>query len=740
MPEIVNKNPLNATGSKPVNTHSTFSPNYSRYDTHRFGLNTPHFVMGATGDDNISMRCTADVDTYTLKAPMMQPVKRNMDYFQIPLRALLPNGAELLITNPRQGDDVQAERVNGVIRVADFITITRRLAGTPQFTDILHQSFTPSGNTDNDRSFMYTVSWILYFYQMGKNLFSKAALPAYLGYAWYDLYKAYFRVKDDPNSADYDVEWDFDTFFENMFEMIQYVIDENPSQHRLHFVSKTLSVTDQTGDSVGSPTWINSENFYVYPASAKGAQMSLSNNGTLKDFVRMLDETNEFWYLAMDEVIKDTDVLSIAPSGIWTPVLGQSTFTPVEHLAAWYFDIVLGTTLDIGNVGNTVAVTGVNDHQNILRCAAYQLACAEFYTNDKVDNIYSAKLYLDNLWELACMADYNLDRYYVINGVSIRYDAIAGQVFGGLSYVYIQPTFNNPSLLATDALCFWAYLHNLFALTRSLKYEDYFVGARKYPLAVGDVSVGVDTGTNTIDIVDVTKKIQVQRFLNQVNRIGRKFSEYMKGIFGDTPVKDMHEPIFLGHVSDTFGAEETNNTGADQLDKPQTVTSKLRNNSSRYGFKVHCGEQSIIIGITNYDIVRVYPGITDRENLHVDRFDMFNPFMQFVGDQEIKRSELRPSVSGNFGYTGRYMEYKQKVDQCAGGFLAGQLPGFAAILKKDTVPATINSDFIRSHVNELDEFYVSLNGYGLSRVWNFIVRSDNDITAHRPMAFNPSIL
>lgn len=739
MPEIVKGNPTNEPGSKPVKSHSKFNPNYSRYDTHRFGLNTPHFVMAGVTGDNISMRCTADVDTFNLKAPMMQPVKRNMDYFQVTMRALLPNCADYIITNPRQGDDVIAKNTNAIWDAEKLKLFLSKMVGTTSYGDYLNKTFTPSGTPGADMGFMTAIDMIIRWYQQGKNLLSKAALPKFLGYDFDELVKFTNRLTD--GSYAYDDELDWDSFFEKLFTIVSFIIDQTGSNRRLHLRACTLTLSDGSGSSIGSASIGYGSSIYIVPNGDPRLKYN-KQFMTFCDFIRFLDETNDYWMLQADDVIYDSAILAIAPTGIWTPASGDSSFKMVQHLLAWYYDEFENVVYDLTSSSQVITVASVAKDQNILRCGAYQLACAEFYTNDKVDNIYTAQLYLQNLWEIANLANATLDRYFLLNGISMRYDALSGHVLtdisnAGSTWFTISSAFSSCSV---NQFAAWAYIHNVFGLCRSLKYEDYFVGARKYPLAVGDVSVGVDTGTNTVDIVDVTKKIQVQRFLNQVNRIGRKFSEYIRGIFGDTPVKDMHEPIFLGHVVDTFGAEETDNTGEGQLTLANSTTSKLRNNSSRYGFEVHVGEPSILIGITNYDIVRVYRDYTDKENLHVDRFDMFNPFMQFVGDQAVEGAERSIVSTQVFGYVMRYMEYKQKVDQCAGGFAAEQLPGYAAILKGEDVPYQINSDFIRSHVNELDQFYSVLNGFTPSRVWNFIVRTDNEVTAHRPMSFNPQIL
>lgn len=733
MPEIVKKNPVNDPTQKSVKTHSKFTPNYSRYDTHRFGLNTPHFAMAGVADDDISMRCSADVDTFTLKAPLMQPVKRNMDYFQMSLRAMLPHNAELIITNPLFGDDIDPYKANAVIDPTYFASLI-----ASQFQALLNSSV--SGYSASSHDLALLINSILWSYQGGKMFVSAGALPKYLGYSW-DTHFKYSIEWDDANGNHVYEDLNFDTVFERLFEVIDSWMNKFGGGIYLPINREVVTVGTPSGSGAGTLTVTSTSAYRLYGSEVK--PNGVANAIDIYDLIDIIEETNE-WITCNQFSQDDVTLLNLLNSAD-LPVTSTGQEMTYRIWNYWQHEVNGGTLSLNSKYDITWSVTPFSEPVNVLRLVAYQGASAEFYTSDKVDNVYSCKLFLENQFALATQACYSLTRFHEVNGVPVQYDAFSGSVLEDLiNSVSWKSDFSSWPGTATyytgyvPQLLYW---HNLLAFTRSLKYEDYFVGARKQPLAVGDVTVGVDTGTNTVDVIDVTKKIQVQRFLNQVNRIGRKFSDYVKGILGDRPQKDMHEPIFLGHVVDTFGAEETDNTGDGQLMLPNSTTSKLRNNSSRYGFDVHIGEPSIVIGITNYDIVRVYSSYTDRENMHVDRYDMFNPFMQFVGDQPISIEEARPnSAPATFGYTLRYMEYKQKVDQCAGGFAAGLLPGYARIVKPDEIPLNINSDFIRSHVNEMDQFYLSMTGKTPASRWNFIVRVDNQVSANRPMAYAPSIL
>lgn len=706
MPEIVKKNPVNDPTQKPVKTHSKFEPSYSAFVGHQFGVATPHFAMAGVADDDISMRVSADADTYTLKAPMMVPIKRNMDYFQLPLRALLPNGAELLITNPLRGDDVVAANVNAVVSAS----------GVGSWMSTV---FAPILST-HSTSLRDAILNVLLCYQPFQMAFSKGSLINHLGMSCFSDHKVVFSVPVGSLTQTYTL--DLEPLFNYVFQELDDYIAHNEGfleitleDYKLVNTSSSITVSYTTKSALIG----KDQNQTLVPDNTAAARFK-----TVRAFIEWLMECN------------------MRISNVSTSSLGGDKTNLLSGLISSTDGALLGMVKYVqpgATSVSSVSHSGPREPLNILRLVAYQKACAEFYTNDKVDAIYSAKLWEANMLAICHGIAYQktILRNYIVNGVPVLYDACAGHyIYHAMDSVTASPTNN------LTRLC-WIYLHNLFSFNRSLKYEDYFVGAKTQPLAVGDVTVGVDTSTNTIDIVDVTKRIQVQRFLNQVNRVGRKFSDYVKGILGDKPMKDAHEPIFLGHVVDTIGAEETENTGADQFTKQNSVTSKLRNNSSRFGFDVHIGEPSILIGITTYDIPRAYQYVVDRETYHIDRYEAFNPYMQFVGDQEIFYSELHPenAIAGQiFGYTMRYMEYKQRVDRAVGPFAAGVLPGYAKVISPSNIPAVINSDFLRSHVGEIDEFYQILSGYTPSDLFQFIVRLDISVTARRPMAFAPSIL
>lgn len=396
----------------------------------------------------------------------------------------------------------------------------------------------------------------------------------------------------------------------------------------------------------------------------------------------------------------------------------------------------LAILFDPGNIVSTISDMPLN----YSRCCAYQISCAHFFTNDKVDYIFSANLYREYIYSLLNLED--SERYtFVYNGLYFPYDALSGYYI----YKYFHDFLSDDMSSSGWYTCYYPLFSAIFGFNRSLRYQDYFVGAKTQPLAVGDVNVSVNN--NLVSVVDVTRNQAKQRFLNNVNRVGQKLEDYIRGIFGNKVAEDWHNPKWLSHTEDVIYAVEVENTAEAQQTQPNSVTALIRGNSSNYEFTIQIDRPCIVIGIEYFDIRRAYTTASDRQTFAVDRFDMFLPDMQFVGDQAVYGAELYPSYGVTpFGYQFRDMQFKQSFDVALGGFVRN-LPGYSFVFDYEKYIDTgnsgtlnINPDFIRSKPSELDEFYLSLTGYSMGTYFHFIQKIDNNVIATRPMVAKPNIL
>ena len=382
---------------------------------------------------------------------------------------------------------------------------------------------------------------------------------------------------------------------------------------------------------------------------------------------------------------------------------------------------------------------------NISRILAYQLSCKQFYVNSKIDPIYNAQIYRDNFFyllkQLASLVSVNLQLdSFTRNGISVPYDYFSKH--------YFDKVFGAPGITTLDdnrVSAIADIYYYLFSFNRVLKFGDYFTSSRTQPLGT-DVNGQMNAPVvgNQVAAIDMSKSIVMQRFLNNVVKLGNNFGEYLRGIFGKEPSPDYHYPKFISHQEfDVSGFEVANSTDTGQ----GKMITNLKSGDDKYAFEVTVDMPCIILGISNFNCPRLYGNARPRFLFHKDRFDMFNPMLQYIGDQPLNRIELNTDsegVSQVFGYTSRNSEYKQAFSVASGGFLY-ELPSwcFIADFGPDygAIPSTHQGpEFIRVYPFEFDRFFATLSGLSLSQAFHFIVVYNNKVMASRPMAVNPSIL
>lgn len=397
----------------------------------------------------------------------------------------------------------------------------------------------------------------------------------------------------------------------------------------------------------------------------------------------------------------------------------------------------------IGVVPNYIPGQGDESPMDFQPYFAYQLVCSHFYSNDHVDAIINADLYRQNLRALieTCSTGATTATF-LYNGVNTVYDTCSAYMFNCI--------YNDTVVIpgTTNWVDIFDYLRLIFGFNRSLRFGDYFTGSRTRPLGIGpNNAVDVQVNNNMVNVVDIIQKSWMARLLAQVARVGRRTPEQAKAQFPETNIaQDWHEPIWLGDTAFDIFAEQIDNTSTEQYSKDISTTSVWLSKNEGYAFKCSVPNYNcIIIGLTWFDISRFYTEATERTFFHQDRFDKFQPMLQFDGDQKIYLRELRPTsgLGQTFGYTGKYMEYKQRFNQAAGGFANGALPGIIFTADNGRVDYDVvqqNSDYIRSYPSEIDSLYPRLTGFSLGTYFHFWIINDNYDDASKPMAFNPQLM
>lgn len=726
MPEISSGKPVNEATPKVVKSSSKFNLSYPVGGTYRFGEYAPHFVMECVPNDrNVRLQSVHEARSTSLKAPLMSDIKLNKDYFRVNMEAILPLNWDKIYTNPTIGEDVNASLCNATIpSVFAFLNSLEWYFRRGILTY-------PTDDENNSEAMVVLLNYIVGL----EKFFSRGSLMASLGINLANYYKVI--GSDDAYSG---TPRSFDEASELSISLLKEAIF---NYHPLVAGVKYFEATDSFGYT------------YRVCSSQDDVKKILKYNSNLT--VQVID-WNTFMSIYRDDCIFSirfldslsdridiTDAVNVFRSASevtdWAPSdddnnsKGDTKAEPDHQRCVFMYD-ALNDTEDID--------------LNISRIWAYQLAVSHFYTNDKVDFVFSAELYrqlihylfmdIFHTWDETNPRTNTVDTFQ-LNGLTYEYDYLSGRYFDVLMDYLIDASEESESTVnLSDRIV--KLLNAIFSFRNSLRFKDYFTGSRTQPLAVGDTSVAVNN--NAVSVIDTVQKTQIARFLNAVNRGKRQFKSYIENLFpGLNVVEDQHNPFWLAHTSDTIYSNEVENTAEAQQTEAISVTSTLRSNASRYAFEIDVDRPCIILGVLYFDIERYYGDSVERQNLHVDRFDMFNPFMQFIGDQEvyqIEKGQFNESVPPlfPFSYQLRHAEYKQRYPQFFGGF-ADTLPGWLFKYQPSNFPY-MTPRFIRSNPSELDQFYISLTGNTLASYYHFIIKSRNIVEADRPMVYAPSIL
>lgn len=687
MAEMVNKDTVTEVSTHSPHGHSKVPLSAHNAGTYKFGLITPHAVYDVVNNDKFPLRSKTVVRSFNLKAPLLGNIRMHKNYFQIPKMAILPRNWDKIETNPVRGDDVVAADVNCVLQAPQTTFSTFITKSLSLLTGLLFDETDLSTYADS-------LTFAMKFNIALESIFSAGSLASSLGIHLTRMLKNNYTANLKPDMA-------FDNIYFDLNKMTE--------------IEGKLSMTYQ-----GTNYQIKPDRYFTPDTIPSAAANVIS----FSRFMDMIRDDNDWSFDAASFTSTDTDYEDAAKEIINTT-------------KAWY-------------------VTGCNDDINLETILAYQLVCAHFYTNDKIDYIYSAELYRQNVYD--CMRNYmdninttfaasRLDSTFTMNGIIYQYDILSGRNITRMLRHWYNIT-NITTQFITLCNYVFDFIRLIFGYNRSLRYADYFTGAKANPLAVGNVDIAVNN--NSVSAIDVTRNIQRQRFFNFVNRVGRRFEEYISKLNGKYVAPDWHDPKWLGSTTDIIYGTETENTTINPdggAAKPQNSTiSVLRGNSDKFAFKMEFDRSSVVIGLVHFDIERYYIGGIDRNAFHVDRFDMYNPFMQFVGDQDIKKYELDSgnTVGGYFGYALRHIEYKTKVNNAFGGFATNALTGWQFLAdqfdNRTQLGAVISPDYIRSRPSELDPFFLSLTSYGLANYFHFIIDNYNICEPVRPMVYAPEIL
>lgn len=709
---IKSGDPRNDVAPAAPKGYSKFNLSHRFMQTHRFGELSPHCSFEVVKGDITSMRLMNDTSSYSLKAPIKTDLFQKRSNFFVPLQAIIRNNWELITAQPVSGDDAP-EDADGVV-AADalnsfFFNLVARIIN-------FNKGDEPA------------VSEAVYLTGLIKNLltaemfFSQGSLLKQLYYDFSHCVRSY-RIQDDDSLK----ICSFDAFLERVLEALA---PHDPSIVGTNSIMNNFTVQ------------FLDEDFQVTDSFLVVSDQELSENPTANiPAVNQTLKINFRHFLDLARQNMNFKLINVSASGSFG-------FDDDDNVREAYLQALFGDFFgDPDGDGNRIFLefyASLDKNINFDKVSAYQIIAAHFFSLDHVDYIYSAELYRQLM--LYYTSKFGESGTFSWNGLDLQYDALSGY--------WINICCFDSTLLANpfaEVIAFNfadAYRTALFSFRHSLRYLDYFTGGRTNPLSVGttgdqraDVSVAVNN--NAVNGVEMILAQNAARYLNFAQRAGRKISQWLDKLFpGGMPKPDMHDPQWLSTTGDALNPEQVQNTGEAQANDANSITARFKQDSNRYMFKVQPDRPGYIICLTYYDIPRAYAFATAKENMHCNRYDRFNPFMQYNGSQEVSRQELGLSGNVPFSYQNRYEEYKQFYDVCSGGFVEN-LPGFAFIADVQAglpMQLHLNPTYVRSWNTELDPFYLALTGYGLAAYFHFIVKNVNIITSNRPMEYTPQLM
>lgn len=689
-------NSLNVATPSVRRTFNRFNNSYVHYSTANYGEYTPFFVQEMNPADLKKFRSKTQVRTESLKTPLYSGVKMNKDYFFVPFDALLPNNWQKIFKNPSQGDDVPDDANMASLNfLADDECFNHLVFNFTSALDFI-RTHPVTGSTEVEYQKRLNAIYVVYFgFPLMDAFFSSSGLCARLGSPFSHLYN--FRIGTSK------LTWD------RFAETIYPLLFVDGMQFGFRFSSAGTS-----GD-------------YLFTIDSSVSGQS--------SFIEQLTGTPSLARISPKDALALFRYYPSCMYGFngWVDMFDKLNFTSLSQSISQSISSCFVSTLP--QTGSQDAVF------NYSRMAAYALCCSQFYTNGNVDSVYNAELYRDMMSSFVRgFYPSSQSMTFLYNGVKTQYDWLSSHFFDYAVESAFVFESSGPSLgFSFDALF---YLRSIFDIHNTLKFGDYFSGAHTRPLAVGDVTAPV-VG-DKVSAVDITKAISYQRFLNVVVKLKNEMQDYLRTIFGTLPAPDYHEAKLVSHSEGAVdGFEVANTTSEDQ----GNLTSLLHNVQENFEFQLEIDQAGIALGVVSFVASRAYCLVSDRQ-VHIrDRYDMFNPMLQNIGDQPVLGVEKSGFFSEPFAYHSRFMEYKQRVNIASGAFV-DKLRSYCIISDSlfepsnalEVLAQNLTPAYIRLTPREFDRFFVVDGSWSYGNNYHFICEFDNESDDIREADYSPSIL
>lgn len=676
---LVHADNVNNPETRVIRGKNKFPQSFIHPSSCRYGEVDPVAAMKCERGDTFPYKFVTDLDTFTMKSPLKTKVNMYSAAFKVPMQAIYPRNWEIMLPTPNKGDDVPDN--------------TRALFDPIRFDNRLSSWMTDSVSHGDFYSIYVRIVLLKELIFSDGSLFSKFNMH----YGAFNLFEKFRDGTGSTTSLEYRL-LSFDDWFDTKFA----------PWLKEAFARSEASAADNANYS------------HLFPIDS--------------------DDTSRF-VVTSDERLISSYVPGVSTKRYISFRRALELLRTGEYTVSFPL-LNFADNTDLQNVSWPITGITFTEDVNIEPIISYQLCCAHFFSNSKIDFVYTAQLWRDNMRSI--IYGNRVFPTFEWNGINMQYDVMSKKVFD-----YIITSNWTNSATSTSSLPFVdvsSFYFNLFSFQRSLRYGDYFTGAHTEPLAVGDINAPVVNGS--VNALTMTRRIQWTRYLNKVNISGPRLEDWLRAVFGGKkPEAPKDVPIKLSVETFNVSGFEVNNTGDAQQNPDDRViaTTNLRLTDSKYMFEAEIEEPCWIIAVQYFDAHRIYSRTFDRFAFHKDRYDDFIPDFQFIGDQEVFLKELDAATLGSelpYAYNLRYMEYKNRYSYASGLFVR-KLRSWALITDSaDGNPATrhIDPEYIRSSPSEFDRFYKSLSGYSLGTYAHFITFTTNVVSPYRQMVYAPEIL
>lgn len=655
--------------------------------TPRFGEVTPSCHIHTSPGDRILHHDNVKTIHTKINGNLLNTVNQYIDSVFVPMRTYFPNNYEKLIKNPKQGDDLphMAEpQIPLSYLINDYINSSVIVALPGDISSTLASLM--EGRSQNTYGDILCISrWLLL-----STIFSRGQLLDYLGCSF-----DFLEVTAQPRMSEF-----------------QKRIDDFQNALYRFFIDKKITTI------VGQKLDLTTNDFFNIGGSSitidldEGADTMAQYRSAIAD----LFEKGYLVYPYFASYIPTDDPLWDAVDAL------RSIF-----LRVFNYDVPEDFESSINNSADPFKAGFVN----IEKPMAYQLAIAQFYTRDSVDNVFNSELYMQNLRAVMypSVNGFSSEPTFDYNGVPTEYDYIS---CGGVYH----------SLISQRTPGHWkrqmVWMSLVLMLRRSLRYGDYFSTARPQMLAQGQLAFSKEIPGGTIEI-DTVRNLLVARYLNSVNRKRSGFLEYFSSVYGIVPSDIGSAPRFVSHRQIPLTNDITTNTA----DNQGAQTTNLIGFSDNVGYDVFIDDLGVLISLVSFDVLPIYPSGIENTYHFADRFDYFNPMLQNIGDQQIRMSELIGMPNARqlgFGYVVRNAEYKFKLSK-AHGALVNYLNGFLLKLPYNLLDIEkVDSDFIRDKPYFFDSIVTEATGISPGEYWHFITAVTNGLQCARKIQKEPPLL